>query len=145
MHVLSLKILQSKFYSNIMNQEFDICDSLPLLCNHVADVKRHVISNKKSMKIKFGNLQNLNKSLQFMFLGVRHSCAVVCHTGLSLPKETPVFVCLVFDEEGIHQLLVNPVRDLVRILKDDVLYLAFASAYIILSTRLANSSFRGPS
>ncbi len=62
-------------------------------------------------------------------------------TGLSLPKETPVLVCLVFDEKGVHQLLVNPIRNLVRILKDYVLYLTLASAYIILSKWLTNSSF----
>lgn len=52
-----------------------------------------------------------------------------------------MLVCLVFDEKGVHQLLVNPVRNLVRILKDDVLYLTLASAYIILSKWLTNSSF----
>ncbi len=144
LHILSLKILQSKFYLNIMNQEFDIRDSLTLLCNLVAYVKGHMICNKKSMKVKLGDLQDLNKSLQFVNLRVRHSLHCFCRTGLSLPKETPVFVCLVFDEKGVHQLLVNPIRNLVRILKDDVLYLALASAYIILSIRLMHSSFWDP-
>jgi len=63
------------------------------------------------------------------------------HTGLGLPKETPVLVCLVFDEKGVHQLLINPIWNLVCVLEDNVLYLTLASAYSILSRRLANSSF----
>ena len=73
MHVLSLKILQSKIYLNIVNQELDIRNSLTLLCNLVAYVKGHMICNKKSMKVKLGDLQNLNKSLQFVNLRVAHS------------------------------------------------------------------------
>ncbi len=73
LHVLSLKILQSKIYLNIVNQELDIRNSLTLLCNLVAYVKGHMICNKKSMKVKLGDLQNLNKSLQFVNLRVAHS------------------------------------------------------------------------
>lgn len=53
-----------------------------------------------------------------------------------------MFLCLVFDEKGIHQLLVNPIGDLIRILKNNVLYLTLASAYLILPW-LANISFWG--
>ncbi len=66
------------------------------------------------------------------------------HTGLGLPKETPVLVCLVFDEKGVHQLLINPIWNLVCVLEDDVLYLTLASAYTILSTRKAVCRLRRP-
>lgn len=81
LHVPSLKILQSKFYPNIVNQEFDIRDSLTLLCNLIAYVKRDMICNKKSMKVKLSDFQNLGKSLQFMNLRERHA-VLFWHAGL---------------------------------------------------------------
>ena len=45
---------------------------------------------------------------------------------LNLPKETPCVIVSIADHECVHQFLVQPVGDLLRVVKQDLLYLLLA-------------------
>ena len=49
--------------------------------------------------------------------------SALVHAGLSLPKETPCVIVSVADHKGVHELLVQPIGNLLRVVEQDLLHL----------------------